>query len=458
MPPLTRNSKNLSSSSSTTTLKPPQDCPNIHNDFLSPLKQNSAEKRSLVCGISRSGSGSRSAKCPVFRNNVVGVREVSTPRRSLRLSLLHDPNTYQFVNNKTSNCKSDDEGVRSSNKGKGEVETSDRRGVVIGLKASNARESAVGIYETKKLEIATVDNNRKRRRKRAEEATNRAVEGWTKDQEMALQRAFLTAKPTPNFWKKVSKLIPGKSAQDCFDKVNSDLMTLPQTLPRSRAKRVNSSPLKCFSISASKLLNASGPKNKRLSCKQKSHLARKNVRELLQKQSQVNRDYEVDLFSILEPHQNSSMQDSKLAVENLTPEHSKEMLGFLHKLHERSPSGLKKPLKRLSSCGIDIASPPVLKQVKNKALHEKYIDHLHCREAKRKTAYARAEKSVAGKENRGEINAQKIDVVRAAKNALVSDVRDAIYQLQDVQTNASNSSDFHDDGGGSDDDGGDSVL
>ncbi|KAJ6373450.1 hypothetical protein OIU76_027732 [Salix suchowensis] len=457
MPPLTRNSKNHSSSSSTTTLKPPQDCPNIHNDFLSPLKQNSAEKRSLVCGISRSGSGSRSAKCPVFRNNVVGVHEVSTPRRSLRLSLLQDPNTNQLVNNKTSNCKSDDEGVWSSNKGKGEVETSDRRGVVIGLKASNARESAVGIYETKKLEIATVDNKRKRRRKRAEEATNRDVEGWTKDQEMALQRAFFTAKPTPNFWKKVSKLIPGKSAQDCFDKVNSDLMTLPQTLPRSRAKRVNSSPLECFSTSVSKLLNASGPKSKRLSCKQKSHLARKNVRELLQKQSQVNRDYEVDLFSVLEPHQNSSMQDSKLAVEISTPEHSKEMLGFLHKLHERS-SGLKKPLKRLSSCGIDIASPPVLKQVKNKALHEKYIDHLHCREAKRKAAYARAEKSVAGKENRGEIKVKKIDVVRAAKNALVSDVRDAIYQLQDVQTNASNSSDFHDDGVGSDDDGGDSVL
>ncbi|KAJ6354913.1 hypothetical protein OIU77_005500 [Salix suchowensis] len=207
MPPLTRNSKNHSSSSSTTTLKPPQDCPNIHNDFLSPLKQNSAEKRSLVCGISRSGSGSRSAKCPVFRNNVVGVHEVSTPRRSLRLSLLQDPNTNQLVNNKTSNCKSDDEGVWSSNKGKGEVETSDRRGVVIGLKASNARESAVGIYETKKLEIATVDNKRKRRRKRAEEATNRDVEGWTKDQEMALQRAFFTAKPTPNFWKKVSKLV-----------------------------------------------------------------------------------------------------------------------------------------------------------------------------------------------------------------------------------------------------------
>nr|TKS04897.1 hypothetical protein D5086_0000137790 [Populus alba] len=252
-------------------------------------------------------------------------------------------------------------------------------------------------------------------------------------------------------------VVPGKSAQDYFDKVNSDHMTLPQTFPRSRAKRINSSPLECFSISVSKLLNPSGPKNKRLSCKQKSHLAHKNVRELLQKQNQVNRDYEADLFSILEPKQNSSMQDSKLAVEISTPEHSQEKLGFLHKLHDSS-SDHRRPLLRLSSCGIDIVSPPVLKQVKNKALHEKYIDQLHCREAKRKAALARAGKSVAGKENRGEINVQKIDVVRAAKNALVLDVRDAIYRLQDVQTNASSSSNFHDNGVGSDDDGGESVL
>ncbi|KAG6739079.1 hypothetical protein POTOM_056661 [Populus tomentosa] len=414
MPVHTRNSKNLAEK--------------IHNDFLSPQKQNPAGKRSLVCGISHSGSGSGS-----------------------RRSLLQDPNTNQLFNNKTSNCKSNDDGVSSSNKVKGEVETSNRRGVIIELKASEARVSAVGICETKKLEIATADNNN-RKRERAEGANKRAVEGWTKDQ-MALQRAFFTAKPTPNFWKKA----PGKSAQDCFDKVNSDHMTLPQTFPLSRAKRINSSPLECFSISVSKLLNPSGPKNKRLSCKQKSHLAHKNVRELLQKQNQVNRDYEADLFSILEPKQNSSMQDSKLAVEISTPEHSQEKLGCLHKLHDSS-SDHRRPLLRLSSCGIDIVSPPVLKQVKNKALHEKYIDQLHCREAKRKAAHARAGKSVAGKENRGEINVQKIDVVRAAKNALVSDVRDAIYRLQDVQTNASSSSDFHDDGVGSDDDGGESVL
>ena len=33
------------------------------------------------------------------------------------------------------------------------------------------------------------------------------VKGWSKDQELALQRAYFAAKPTPNFWKKVSKLV-----------------------------------------------------------------------------------------------------------------------------------------------------------------------------------------------------------------------------------------------------------
>ncbi|KAJ6745184.1 FINGER CCCH DOMAIN PROTEIN putative (DUF3755)-RELATED [Salix koriyanagi] len=249
--------------------------------------------------------------------------------------------------------------------------------------------------------------------------------------------------------------VPGKSAQDCFEKVNSDHVTPTQALQRSRAKRINSSPLESSSLSASKILNPSGPKSKRLRCEQKNHLAHKNVRELLQNQNRMDQDYEADFFAIFEPDMNPSTQDSQLAVKISTPEQSKVKQGFLHKFHERSSSGHKKPLSRLSSCGIDIVSPPVLKQVKNRALHEKYIDQLHCREAKRKAAYARAGKS-AGKKNRVEINVQKIDV-RAAKNSLVSDVRDALNHLHDLQANAGSSSDF-DDGVGSDDDGGESEL
>lgn len=44
------------------------------------------------------------------------------------------------------------------------------------------------------------------KRKRGEEG-NGTVQGWTREQELALQRAYLVAKPTPGFWKKVSKLV-----------------------------------------------------------------------------------------------------------------------------------------------------------------------------------------------------------------------------------------------------------
>uniref|UniRef100_A0A6N2N8N0 Myb-like domain-containing protein n=1 Tax=Salix viminalis TaxID=40686 RepID=A0A6N2N8N0_SALVM len=504
MPRRTRNSYKLSSSSSTTTtttiLKPPQNSSarksNFQNNGLSPQKHNPSEKRSVVCGIPRSGS----TNFPISRS--IRARDVSTPRRSSRLSLFQGPNANQFVSNKISDCKPDDKRILASNEVKGEEEmkkvsilrrslrlsllqgtdqlgsnmtsdcdrrilssnevkgevemkTSNRSCVItFGLKAAKARASASDVCETNEQEV---NNNNNRKIKRTDEAIKRAVREWTKEQEMVLQRAYFTTKPTPNFWKKVSKLVPGKSAQDCFEKVNSDHVTPTQALQRSRAKRINSSPLESSSLSASKILNPSGPKSKRLlRCEKKNHLAHKNVRELLQNQNRMDRDYEADFFAIFEPDMNPSTQDSQLAVKISTPEQSKVKQGFLHKFHERSSSGHKKPLSRLSSCGIDIVSPPVLKQVKNRALHEKYIDQLHCREAKRKAAYERAKKS-AGKKNRVEINVQKIDVVRAAKNSLVSDVRDALNHLHDLQANAGSSSDF-DDGVGSDDDGGESEL
>jgi len=255
MPRRTRNSDKLSSSSSSaTTLKPPQDSsarkPDFHNNGLSPEKHNPTEKRSLVCGIPCSGS----TKFPISR--YTRAREVSTPRRSLRLSLLQSPNANQLVSNKISNCKPDDRRVVSSNEVKGEVEmkkvstrrrslrlsllqgtnanqlvsnktsdcksddtrvlssnevkgevemkTSNRSCVItFGFKAAKARVSAIDVCETNEQEI----NNNNRKRKRTDEANKRAVHEWTKEQEMVLQRAYFTTKPTPHFWKKVSRLV-----------------------------------------------------------------------------------------------------------------------------------------------------------------------------------------------------------------------------------------------------------
>ena len=154
---------------------------------------------------------------------------------------------------------------------------------------------------------------------------------------------------------------------------------------------------------------------------------------------------EADLFSILEPNTSPSMH----ALPNVmlsTPKKLLEKQGFLQKCHERSSSGPKHHSKLGNSCTGALISPPVLKQIKNRALHEKYIDQLHSREAKRKADSARAEKEVLGKENRGSIQIQKIDKVRAAKNALVSDARYVINQLQHLQTTSvDNSLDMDDD-------------
>ena len=42
------------------------------------------------------------------------------------------------------------------------------------------------------------------------------IEGWTTEQRAALQRAYLTVKPSQrNFWQHVAKLVPGKTALEC---------------------------------------------------------------------------------------------------------------------------------------------------------------------------------------------------------------------------------------------------
>ena len=189
------------------------------------------------------------------------------------------------------------------------------------------------------------------------------------------------------------------------------------------------------------------PTNKRSSCsKQKSHLVqKKTVRHLLRKHYHVDQGDEADLFSILEPNTSPSMH----ALPNVmlsTPKNLLEKQGFFLKCNERSSSGPKKHHSKLgNSCSGALISPPVLKQIKNRVFHEKYIDQLHSREAKRRAESARAEK-VLGKENRGSIQILKIDKVRVAKNALVSDARYVINQLQHLQTTSvDNSLDMDDD-------------
>ncbi|CAI9780812.1 unnamed protein product [Fraxinus pennsylvanica] len=270
------------------------------------------------------------------------------------------------------------------------------------------------------------------------------VHGWTKEQELALQRAYLTAKPTPHFWKKVARMVPGKSAQECFDRIQSENLTPSHPRVRSRARKKNESPLL---LSASKLLISAETKIKKFrSSKRKSLLAQKTVRQLLEKQQNTDQDYEADLFTVLEPTTSPSTKYFDENAAFATPVQSNKGHGLLKKCQKKSSSAHKKQLSRLkSSCNAAFVSPPVLKQIKNKALHEKYIDQLHWREARRKAASLKNAKCIKSKNDKTDSHFENENAVKAAKDALIFNTQEAINQLRSQQSSKINIDDIGDD-------------
>ncbi|GFZ18876.1 homeodomain-like superfamily protein [Actinidia rufa] len=327
----------------------------------------------------------------------------------------------------------------------------------------------------------TDDNEIGVKRKRNEVAEGCGfVKGWSKDQELALQRAYFAAKPTPNFWKKVSKLrvlttwhtqmalgytlasghlksevsgrqppgsmisqeqatpasilpknqasqqVPGKSANDCFDKVHADHLTPPQPRTRLRPRKINSS---SFSLSVSTLLKPAEPKTRRPNArKQRSHLVQKTVRQLLQKHYNVSQSYEADLFSVLESTFNQSTQALQQGVIQSTPECEHGKPGQLKKMPREiffSPEEACFTTKLLiwgNSC------EPTGSETEGQHL-------------------PRQPKPSLVKENRKESYIQKTDAIKAAKDALVFDAKDVIHHFHHVKVSAmSNYSDFDDDG------------
>ncbi|KAL9266599.1 hypothetical protein AKJ16_DCAP16083 [Drosera capensis] len=273
-------------------------------------------------------------------------------------------------------------------------------------------------------------------KKRKRKQVYRVDQGWTGEQLSALQRAYFAAKPTPHFWKKVAKMVPGKSAQDCFDRVNSEKLTpsLPPPHPRLKPRIPSLSP--GFSYSPCKLFRFMEPKNKRVrTIKRKSHIAQKTARHLLQKLSHVCQNGEADLFSLLEPNVNLVNEVVQHTPSHATPIRTIRNLGSSPVLVQSLSASCKRALYRFSGANeAPLVSPPVLKPIKNLALHEKYIDHLHSREAKRTAASTRNVKhSSIKRQNQGSL--RNGNIVQTAKSALVSDARDAISRFQHLQAN-----------------------
>ncbi|KAH7678815.1 Myb-like domain-containing protein [Dioscorea alata] len=258
-------------------------------------------------------------------------------------------------------------------------------------------------------------------------------EGWTKEQELELRRAYLLARPSPHFWKKVAKMVPGKSAQECFDRVHADLATPPQSHPVSRATKLDQTPIADFTLSSSiaalgcNKTNAKRPRRG----KQKILFAQKAVRHLLRKHQVIDRSKEADLFSVLETTPTVLTMDFPEVKTPATPQCVPTPVGFLKRCSERSLSALKGTHSRFRPPDqANYMSPEVLKPIKNMVLHEKYINQLHCREAKRRTL-AKTTSSVAARDSRN-VTSLKPDL-RAARTALLSEAKDAVTHFQHLQ-------------------------
>ncbi|XP_029120777.2 uncharacterized protein [Elaeis guineensis] len=274
-------------------------------------------------------------------------------------------------------------------------------------------------------------------------------EGWTREQDAALRRAYFSAKPSPHFWKKVSKMVPGKSAQECFNRIHADLATPTQPQPRSRANRLNLSPVGIFTLSDSKSTELMKTKVKRVrSSKQNILVAQKTARHLMRKHCLVDRSQEADHFLILETSPYLLPQEHP---EINSPDCIIKPSSCLQKCSERSSSSHKKMLSRFKTRQAD-PSPEVLKQIKNIALHEKYIDHLHCRDARRRT-FAKTANSDADWCTKTNTELE-IGALKAARTSLISEVRDHINHFRQIQANLLDnheSFDTDDDGDDTDD-------
>lgn len=233
-----------------------------------------------------------------------------------------------------------------------------------------------------------------------------------------------------------SSQVPGKSSQECFDRVNGSLDTPPQPQPRSRANRSNLSPVANFSLPGSKHIEHPIPPGKKLGSRKKNLVTQKTVRHLLKKHCVNDRNHEADYFSILETSPTALSVDIPKTISPVSPG-SLSSPSFLRKCSGGRLSAHQKVLSRVKSLSqASNPSPEVLKRIKNVALHEKYIDQLHNRDARRKYTAARAGK------NEG---ALKIVGLTAARTALMSEAREFISHFQHMQANCQGDGDTEED-------------
>ncbi|KAK3132579.1 hypothetical protein QOZ80_6AG0524750 [Eleusine coracana subsp. coracana] len=255
---------------------------------------------------------------------------------------------------------------------------------------------------------------------------------WTDEQDIALRQAYFSARPSPHFWKRVSRMVPGRSAEECFNRIHADLSTPTPIAPRPRRCKAKFSPLGNFSLSDPELPNLLEPTvGKQRTSKQKNLASQKTVRHLLQKHCLVDQAQAADHFSLFESSPSALQLNISFEDSPGTPLSCMNS-GSMHK-SSASSSARKKPFSRFKTKK-DEPSPAVLKPVKNAVLHEKYIDQLIRREGtKRPRKRATGSKAADNMKAHSE---QQAGDLKAAKNALISEATEFVGHFKKLQANS----------------------
>ncbi|KAI4323867.1 hypothetical protein L6164_023442 [Bauhinia variegata] len=218
--------------------------------------------------------------------------------------------------------------------------------------------------------------------------------GWTKEEDV-IKKCISYCEANPRFWRDVAEVLPGKSAQDCFDRFYS-LHSPPLTSKhKSRAKKMKSP-------------------------------SEEQVLVVLEPDGE-------DLFYVLEP-------DAKFSFNDLHPSNETKEEQELHQICSGASSSAHK--KSLSTFGNSSSTNPpnqqAIKQVKNKSLHEKYIAKL-LRRNTRRTRTERGKKSITETPINEQSKVQK--QIKEARKALMS----AIDKFQQSQAFVGSDYGFDDD-------------
>jgi protein DEK len=203
--------------------------------------------------------------------------------------------------------------------------------------------------------------------------------------------------------------------------------------PRTRTSKTQFSPLGHFTLSDPKFPKLLEPLVGRRTAKQKSLAAQKTVRHLLKKHSLIDQAQEADHFSIFETSPSALQLNIPLEDSPGTPDNY--LNSFPLNKYSVSSSARKRPLSRLKTKQAE-PSPEVLKPLKNVVLHEKYINQLSRREGAKKPRKKASGTIATDPENERHLLEQQAGVVKAAKNALMTEATDFICQFKKLQANS----------------------